>query len=451
MTDKGREASMKTRNSTSANAWHKLGSPRARCLLVLAIILLPCLALAQVPLIQQVSPPSVVPGSGLHLLHVLGANFDPSTAQVMEVSPHITGSLSIVSASPTELVANYLAPIGARPVYITVVSKGLTSNAIPLPITSSGPVDFGNTQIQAGKGPQSIALGDFNNDGNLDMAIVNSTDNTVSILLSNGDGTFTGPAGAVLPPGVPAGYPPGPSSPTYKVGHNPQFVVAGDFNNDGKLDLAVANENDNTISILLGNGNGTFQPQTLVTLPGNAVAPVGLAVADFDLSGALGFAVVNQTDSNCPNSGSDGSVYTYKNSGSPSFTFSVLRSTCVGILPTSVVTADFDGDGKPDLVVVNEGGGNATCPPANGTVTFVNNGGGNNSYCAGQGPSAAAVGYFNNDNVLDLVLTSATSAQITYLEGSGTGGGFKFLTPATFPAGGLVPNSIVVGDRKSGV
>src|SRR4029077_4752748 len=87
--------------------------------------------------------------------------------------------------------------------------------------------------------PAAVAVGDFNGDGKLDLAVTNKGDKTVSILLGNGDGTFQ-------------------SQTTVPTGLAPDAVVTGDFNGDGKPDLAVANFTDGTISILLGNGDGTF-------------------------------------------------------------------------------------------------------------------------------------------------------------------------------------------------
>jgi hypothetical protein len=467
MTNKGREGSMKTNHLTSANAWHKLGSPRARRLLVLAIILLPCLALAQVPLITQVSPPSVAPNAFVPLI-ITGTGFANSLSTLVEVttSPGTTATIPTFYISSTELEALYNAPSSAAAVFVKVLSNGLTSNAIPLPITTSGSVVFGNTSIcfgvysnsacTAGTGPQSIALGDFNGDGKLDIAIVNSTADNVSILLSKGDGTFLGLIPEIPPSPSTPGSPYGASTlATYPVGHNPQAVVVGDFNNDGKLDLAVANENDNTVSILLGNGDGTFQAQT--TVGSGAAAPVALAVADFDGDGNLDFAVVNQTDkNNCGSNTGDGSVFVFTGSGTPSPTFTQYKQpNCVGILPTSVVAANFSNSSAlPDLVVSNEGGNSsANCPPADGTVTFIPsyyvNGFtlfGLKDYCAGKGPSAAVASDFNGDGTLDLVVTNATGAQIAFLPGNGSFFSFNFQTPATFPAGGLVPNSIVAGD-----
>src|SRR5437870_1523303 len=83
--------------------------------------------------------------------------------------------------------------------------------------------------------PISVAVGDLNGDGKLDLAVANYDSTTVSVLLGNGDGTFRAPL-------------------TFGAGSRPRSVAVGDFNRDGKLDLAVANYNSNTVSVLLGNG-----------------------------------------------------------------------------------------------------------------------------------------------------------------------------------------------------
>src|SRR5271155_525891 len=113
-------------------------------------------------------------------------------------------------------------------------------------------------QYPTGTNPQAMAAGDFNNDGNLDFAVANSTANTVSILLGNGDGTFQ--------PAV-----------SYPTGSIPKGMEVGDFYGDGHLDLAVTNSGSNTVSVLRGNGDGTFQAK-IDTATGTG--PTGVAVGD---------------------------------------------------------------------------------------------------------------------------------------------------------------------------
>src|ERR1700730_2764672 len=121
--------------------------------------------------------------------------------------------------------------------------KGLLATLIlfatTVPKSAAQEVRFARADYPVGLKPASVIAADFNGDGKLDLAVANSSSNTVSILLGKGDGTF----GAKT---------------DFGVGFRPRSVAVGDFNGDGKLDLAVANEFSGTVSILLGNGDGTF-------------------------------------------------------------------------------------------------------------------------------------------------------------------------------------------------
>jgi hypothetical protein len=130
--------------------------------------------------------------------------------------------------------------------------------------------------IPLGKDLYAIVAGDFNGDGKLDLAVTDATENTAFVLLGNGDGTFQSPI--AIP-----------------VGNEPLAMVVGDFNNDGKLDLAVANNSDNMVTLLLGNGDGTF-----IQAPGSPYAvgkgPLAIEAVDFNGDGKLDLAVANVTD-----------------------------------------------------------------------------------------------------------------------------------------------------------
>ncbi len=115
--------------------------------------------------------------------------------------------------------------------------------------------------------PKSVAVGDFNLDGTPDLAAANSISNDVTVLLGNGTG----------------GFAPAPGSP-FAVGSGPYSIAVGDFNLDGKPDLATANSNSGNVTVLLGNGAGGF-----AAAPGSpfavGVAPLSIVVGDFNLDG----------------------------------------------------------------------------------------------------------------------------------------------------------------------
>ncbi len=214
-----------------------------------------------------------------------------------------------------------------------------TSNTVSILLGNGDGTFQGHVDYPAGTGPFSLATGDFNGDGTLDLAVVNQSANQVSILLGVGDGTFQ-------------------FSASYATGQLPFGIVVGDFNLDGHLDLAVANYTDSTVSILLGNGDGTFKAHTdYVT----GASPEMLATADLNSDGKLDLAVgTNQATA------SQISILLGNGNG----TFAPHSDFPAGSKPRSILTADLNGDGKIDLAVANYGGNTVSLLLGNGDGTF---------------------------------------------------------------------------------
>lgn len=131
--------------------------------------------------------------------------------------------------------------------------------------------------------PAAVSVADLNGDGKLDLAVTNLNAKTVGILLGKGDGTFNSTVVYPTTTGTLSG---------------PGAVVAGDFNADNKVDLAITNEGNNTVSILLGNGDGTFQPATEFSVGNSGDFTAGVAAGDFNGDGRLDVAVADQTNTN---------------------------------------------------------------------------------------------------------------------------------------------------------
>ncbi len=255
-----------------------------------------------------------------------------------------------------------------------------------------------------GTGPAWIATGTFNSSStNIDLAVANKGANTVSVLIGNGDGTFQ--------PKV-----------DYPTGAVPVSVVTGDFNGDGNLDLAVANQSDNTISLFFGDGTGKFSaPTTVPDLLLTGHGPTALLAADLngatDVNGnqILDLVVVNQTDNTV-------SVFIGNGDG----TFQTRVDYATGTSPVYVATGDFNGDGIPDLAVANFTANTVSIlfGQANSAGTAAGTFTAHTDYIAGTGPTSIAVADYNLDGVQDLAITDSGSNTIALLFGL-TGGTFN--------------------------
>ncbi|MEH2067451.1 MAG: DUF4347 domain-containing protein [Nostoc sp.] len=281
----------------------------------------------------------------------------------------------------------------------------INSNNVSV-LLGNGSGGFGAaTNFGVGNSPISVTVGDFNKDGNFDLAVANADSNSISVLLGNGSGSFG-------------------TATNFGVGSSPYSVTVGDFNNDGNSDLAVANSNSNNISVLLGNGSGGFSTATNF---GVGDYPYSVTVGDFNKDGKSDLAVANAGSNSI-------SVLLGNGSGG----FGTATNFGVGSTPFSITVGDFNKDGNSDLAVANNSSNNVSVLLGNGSGGF----GGASNFSVGSSPYSVTVGDLNNDGNSDLAVANADSDNVSILLGNGSGG---FNTATNFGVGNT-PNSLAVGD-----
>ena len=257
----------------------------------------------------------------------------------------------------------------------------------------------------AGTNPYGLAVGDFDSDDELDLAVSNYNGLDVSILLGDGAGSFGAAA-------------------NFGIGANPFGLATGDFNEDGDLDLAVPQGQGTNVSIFLGNGAGSFGAATNFAVGDHAVH---VAIEDLNGDDNLDLVVVNQVS---------GSVSVLLGDGAGSF--GTATNFTVGTFPWSVAIQDLNNDGEFDLAVANQNSSNVSVLLGNGDGSF----GTATDFAAGAGSLSVVIGDFNGDNNLDLATANFAGNSASVLLGDGIG---SFSAATNFVVG-ATPFSVVVGD-----
>ncbi|MBG1243184.1 beta strand repeat-containing protein [Nostoc sp. NZL] len=217
---------------------------------------------------------------------------------------------------------------------------------------------------------------------------------------------------------------------TFDVGLRPYSIVVGDFDEDGNTDLVTANKSSQSVSVLLGKGDGTFKPASNFSTVGfNGLSPSSVAVADFNKDGKLDLVTANNVSNN---------ISVLFGNGNGSFQTAVNFPLELASAPTSVAVGDFNGDGKSDIVTVNNASQNISVLLGNGTGSFATA----NNFKVPSRPTSVTVGDFNGDGKSDLAVTSSYFNNVSVLLGKGDG----TFNSATQFAVGTNPNFVVVGD-----
>jgi hypothetical protein len=453
-------------------------------LICLSAILASFSALAQsnpVPLVNQpLVPMTLPPGGSSFTLTVNGTGFVSGSVVDWNGAPLATTFVS-GSQLTASVPASEIASAGTASVTVVSPTPGggksnvqyfdISSPATTLTFTQLVPYTWTNGSPLS-PSPLNPIAADFNGDGKLDLAYF--ANNAVVIQLGNGDGSFQAPMTVLVnsPPEGPSsmvardfngdgkldlavsyydaevsillGNGDGTFQPplTFATGGYTTTIVAGDFNEDGKLDVATAGD---VVSILLGNGDGTFQPHIDYPAPGIGYV---MAVGDFNQDGKLDL-VYSTTDVN-------GEELAFLQ-GNGNGTFQPPVNTFSPEIVSAIIAADLNGDGKLDLVGSTYQSGDVLA----GAWVWLGNGDGTfqspASYDGGNWSADLAAQDFNADNKLDVVLANylqpySPSDDFGVALGNGDGT-FQdaIIFPIAFPFGPLPPNgflplSSVAGD-----
>lgn len=349
--------------------------------------------------------------------------------------------------------------VGERfPVTLSLLSTSLGSTTVGTAVTST---TFARTDFAVGANPVAIVAEDFTNDTQKDLAIANHDDSSVSILINQGNGNFTAATGSPIKLGTSEQGPTAIASDIFRVtdathlvqpadlviangtsntvsvllgsqnldgtfaeaagspftvGTNPSALVIADFDGDGFLDFAVANQGDNTISVFKGDGQGGFTqfPNSPFALPTTEKGPIAMTTGIFDNSGKPEIAVLTAATQNI-------GIFQASFDNTFNGTFTEISGSPIGtgINPVAFAAGDLSADNFSDFAIVNQSANAITVLLNDGTGVFTQAVG--SPLPTANTPAGVAIADFTNDGIGDIAFTNNGSATLGVYAGLGSG------------------------------
>ncbi len=295
-----------------------------------------------------------------------------------------------------------------------IAVANFTDNTVSV-MLGNGDGTFSRNDIAVGTEPYAVISGDFNSDGKADLAVANSGSNDITILFGDGAGGF-------------------PTTATYAAGSTPYSLTSGDLDGDGFIDIAVANLKSSNITVLIGDGIGGYTATEKAFPAGGN--PVAIIAADFNVD-----ELVAKDELAVADSQNNVTILSLTKNADSTYTMTKPNKYVIGPTPLAMVKGDFNGDGLPDLAVAI----------SNNKEISVLLGLGSNMLdlsqyiTVDQFPAALTAEDLNGDGLTDLAATHLSNDRLSVIYGNGNG---KFQEPLTFAVGSS-PIAVAAGDFDS--
>lgn len=382
-------------------------------------------AIAQKPTITIFSPTS---GPIATTVTITGTNFSSTPAN--NIVYFGATRATVTAATPTQLTVTV--PVGATYQPVTVQVNGFTgysSKPFITTFTGGGTINAcsfaSKVDFTTGTYPVVAAVCDFDGDGKADLAMANGNSNNVSVFRNTSTGV-----------GI-INY---ASKIDFASGTNPPSIATGDVDGDGKPDMIVVNRISNTVSVFRNTSSGTGVISYAAKIDFTTGSdPFSVSVTDMDGDGLIDVVVANLI-------GNTVSVLRNTSTGVGNINFAAKIDFNTGTTPYTMSVRDLDGDGKPDIVSVNNS--------SNTVSVFLNTstGAGNISYASkidfatGVGPFSISIGDLDGDDKADLAVTNRTDGTISIFRNTSSGAGNINYAPKVDVISGTDPIWVSIGD-----